>query len=177
MMIQTWRPWILALVVLLGALGCSSKEDTSETLADEPELLDAVRTYLEGTLMSPQHGGDLFCSFEVMKAEETGDTSTLYLWTVCIEYTLEDGKLLKRSAISVPVALTVAGADQGYTFLSLERPIDGIEYGETVRKIFPEDCYPKIFPETRREIERYDARAVGLMEHVDRRARAHFGLE
>ena len=176
-MIQTWRPWILALVVLLGVFGCSPKEDASETLANEPELLDAVRTYLEGNLMSPQHGGDLFCAFEVMKVEEAGDTSTLYLWTVCIEFTLEDGKLLKRSAISVPVALTAVEGDQGYTFPSCQQPIDGIEYGETVRKIFPEDCHPKIFPETRKEIERYDARAVGLMEHAERRARAHFGLE
>ncbi len=157
--------------------GCRETRDPVERVLESPDFIDALREHLEENLASPGFSGEMFCAYEVFGGEPRGDTAVVYLWAECIEYYVEDGELKMGTGISLPLVLSVLPEDTGYSFVACAVPENGEQYAESVRRIFPKEYLGKILPETPQEVERYDARAAGLMHSTEKMARAHYGLD
>jgi hypothetical protein len=67
--------------------------------------------------------------------------------------------------MSLPVALQVKTQDGRARIVGIEVPQDGTQYGASIRRIFPESVWPRIFPHT--EIENARGRALAKQLQVE----------
>lgn len=150
------------------------KKENSKDILDQSTLKEAIHDYLQSNMESPSFGGKVFCAYDLFGSEITDDRIYIYLWTLCMEYYLEDGELKKGTGFSGPVALIALWSEKGYKIIQHKQPTDGEErYYESIKEIFPEKYRINIFP----EVEEYNKRADNLLKQTERQAKMHYNLE
>jgi hypothetical protein len=134
---------------------------------------DTIQQYLESSLESPTAGGKMFCAYELYGAESKRNKKYLYLWATCSEYYLKDALLRQGAAVSIPIALIAEATPDGYLIKAQMKPVDGEDYGASIRRIFPRKYHDAIFAEG----QKYDRRAEALLRETAKKARAYYQLK
>ncbi|MFA5368782.1 MAG: hypothetical protein WC303_02095 [Candidatus Paceibacterota bacterium] len=86
-----------------------------------------------------------FCAIENLDTEK--QLFPLYVWVYCGEYVVENGKLETVSGSSGPAKINYPNELSFYDIkkFSYEAPGSGSQYGDDIRKIFPENVQNRIF--------------------------------
>jgi len=164
-----WHTFILILFLV----ACQSVEVDAIINIEVIDQVENLETYLSANIGISAFGGEVFCAYEPLNAEQ-GEDGRIFLWAMCLEYYLEDGQLTLGSGISVPVALQIRPMDEHYQIITHLLPRDGTFYGQDVRASFPQSTWRQIMPESVDEIKAYNARAERLELDTEEMARVHF---
>jgi len=116
------------LVEQIGVVSPSDRSCDSEAYGMDCRIVK----YLEENIAFTSRGGTPFCSYEQLGPEKEG---VLYLYVLCEELYVRDGKLLTGGGLSGPVRLTRT-ADGG---LAYWMPRDGNAYAVDMQKNFPKE--------------------------------------
>jgi len=86
-----------------------------------------------------------FCSIE--KLDQENDLFPLYVWVYCAEYAVRDGGIKTLSGSSGPAKISYPNELSFYDLsrFSYEAPGDGSQYGEDIKRIFPENLQDMVF--------------------------------
>ncbi|MGC8757373.1 MAG: hypothetical protein ACP5QX_02835 [Caldisericaceae bacterium] len=144
---------LLVLVVLIAGIflwKAPVRVINPENTSNQPELPEgiderSIRDYLQENIVSPAFGGKVFCAYDLFGSETKNDEVHIYLWTLCTEYYLKDGKLTERSGVSMPVVLIAPQTCQGYKITRHKEPMLGSLYAKSIKELFPEKYYNFIF--------------------------------
>lgn len=139
----------------------------------EPESKDFLRRYLENTLESPGFGGKMFCKYELYGKEPKGKRQFFYLWAFCMEYYVKQGHLQEGTGVSMPVVLVAIPSCHGDLIETHFQPVDGEDYGNSIRTLFPKAYHPAIFAEG----DAYNRRADTLQKKARQSARIYYHLD
>jgi len=165
---------IIVILLVLILSGCQShKQESPENILNQPGLKEAIYDYLQSNILSPNFGGKVFCDYELFGTEIKNDRVYIYLWTLCMEYYLEDDGLKEGSGISLPIVLTVLSLGEGYKIIEHKQPADGEGTYPDYKEIFPKKYHKKIFPVA----EEYNRRADCLSKATEEQARIYYDLE
>jgi hypothetical protein len=138
--------WVL---ILLSLMGCQQalKEDNS-ILAEKFNSVPSIREYLSAHVASTGFGGEPYCAYEVLDAEQNDEAIALYLWVVCQEYYLEQQAYRQGTGASLPAALVVHTRNESIQVVGHRVPRDGALYAEDMPVIFSEKFISKVQAET-----------------------------
>ena len=64
------------------------------SIVTELGIQKVVHDYLKETIAISSFGDEVFCSFEVLGSDQKEDRLNLYLWTLCSELYLAEGKII-----------------------------------------------------------------------------------
>ena len=134
---------------------------------------DHMRRYLENTLESPGFGGKMFCTYEFYGKEPQGNKQHLYLWAFCMEYYVKQGVLREGTGISLPVVLVTVPSCHGDLIETHFKPLDGEDYGNSIRSLFPPKYLPAIFAPG----DAYNRRADTLQKKARQNAGIYYHLK
>lgn len=132
-----------------------------------------IRRYLENSLESPGFGGKMFCTYELYGKEPQGDKQQLYLWAFCMEYYIEGGVLQEGTGVSMPVVLVSVPSCHSDLIETHFKPADGEDYGNSIRRLFPQKYLPAIFAPG----DAYNRRADTLQQKARENARIYYHLK
>jgi hypothetical protein len=97
-----------------------------------------IDLYLVQRLAYRTYGGMVFCSHDVLGAEEEEARILGYVWALCQEYYRgRDGSVQKGARASTPVMLILNPNEGSITVMSHQVPREGMQYAEDVRNMFP----------------------------------------
>jgi len=141
-----------------------------------PEGIDegSIRDYLQNNIVSPSFCGKVFCAYDLFGSEIKDNKIYVYLWTLCMEYCLKDGKLIKGSGVSMPVVLIASQIQQGYKITEHKEPMNGSFYAKSIKELFPEKYYKYIFSDN---TEEYNQRADRLLNDTEIQAEIYYNLK
>jgi len=139
----------------------------------EPQSEDFLQRYLENNLESPGFGGKMFCTYELYGKEPKGKRQELYLWAYCMEYYVKQGLLREGTGVSMPVVLVSIPSCHGDLIETHYRPVDGDDYGNSIRKLFPQKFLPAIFAAG----DAYNRRAETLQQKARQNAGIYYHLK
>jgi hypothetical protein len=111
-----------------GEIGTDRTETTINPLYSSP----AIENYLDRRVGSKGFGGTVYCAYDILDSEG----ERFYLWTVCQEYYLKNGKLEAGTGGSFPVALTVRQDGDKIEVRGYQKPRDGSLYSADLKAIF-----------------------------------------
>lgn len=129
--------------------GCtSSASPTGETTVLKNKELDrAVTDFLlsqKDFTWQTEPDSKNFCVFQNLDQEN--ETFPLYIWARCGEFKRVNGELTELSGASVPVKINYPNKLTAYdlTKFTYEIPGSGSAYDDDIKKIFPQDLWPKL---------------------------------
>ncbi len=134
---------------------------------------DHIRRYLENALVSPGFGGKMFCTYELYGKEPQGNRQHLYLWAFCMEYYVKQGMLREGSGVSLPVVLVTIPSCHGDLIETHFKPLDGEDYGNSIRALFPPKYLPAIFAPG----DAYNRRSDTLQKKARQNASIYYHLK
>jgi hypothetical protein len=133
-----------------------------------------VYTYLQNSILPPAFARQVFCAYSLLGSETRNNKIYVYLWALCSEYYLTDGKLTPGTGVSEPITLVATPSQQSYTITEHLEPENGTAYAPSIRKMFPEKYYNEIFSKT----QLYDTViARKLMNSVEQQAKIYYNLK
>ena len=106
--------------------------------------------------------------------EQDGNLIHIYLWALCLEYYRDGQGLQKGTGMSLPVAIELIKAPDGYQFNSYKVPRDGTLYGKDIRAEFPPSTWEEMMPVNQEDVEAYSARAHQLEAETKAEAEKEF---
>lgn len=139
----------------------------------EPQSEDFLQRYLENTLESPGFGGQMFCTYELYGKEPKCKRQFFYLWAFCMEYYVKQGLLCEGAGVSMPVVLVAIHSCHGDLIETHFQPVDGEDYGNSIRTLFPKAYHPAIFAKG----DAYNRRADTLQKKARQNARIYYHQE
>ncbi|HEX8706816.1 MAG TPA: hypothetical protein VF723_01025 [Pyrinomonadaceae bacterium] len=140
---------LLALLALLVGCGGNYYQLTAEQKILAARLKAISGEYLVRKIAHASFGGNVFCAFKVLDIEERGDQVNEYLYAVCQEYSLRDGRLKEGEGLAMPVALSFRKEAGTYRVVEHRTAGDGSRYASDIKRIFPARTHAEIFsPET-----------------------------
>jgi hypothetical protein len=131
--------FFILLSVLSIMLSCGGKQERTQSLTTYDN--DAIEKYLDDKMMNPEFGGKVFSSYEIFKSTD----DKIYLWAYLQEYYKKDNVLTTGTGWSVPTVLSVDNSGDRLKILSHKVPVDGMDYSNDIKSMFPEDIQQKIF--------------------------------
>ena len=166
--------WLALPTLLVGSSGCDRPREAVQTEINGAFNVEHVRVapeslnaYIADHQGFTSLGGQMRCAYAPL-GQEAG---RVFVWAICIELlpSPDRQELVRGSAMSLPVALQVETQDGRPHIVGIEVPQDGDQYGASIRRIFPESEWPRIFPHTETENARGRALAKQLqVEAVER---------
>jgi hypothetical protein len=138
--------WVLTLLSLTGCQ--QALEEDNSILVEKFNSVPSIQEYLSAHVAGTGFGGEPYCAYEVLDAEQNGGAITLYSWVVCQEYYLDQQVYRQGTGASFPAALVVHTRDESIQIVSHRVPRDGALYAEDMPVIFPEKFISKVQSET-----------------------------
>lgn len=134
------RFW-LVLVMLLLCLGVAFCFLTDPIQSKDERL----QVFLETTITNHEmkyihHPGDgIFpvIDYKILAIRKEGNTTTVYLWTLCEEYAMRDGKVVLQSGAWTPSVVTAKRVQDYYTLQEYWQPGEGERYMKDIREKVP----------------------------------------
>ena len=139
-----------------------------------PDYLVPVESYLAEDVGHAYFFGKVFCAYDVLGADVRPDKADVYVWALCGEYYVDKNVLTPGTASSLPVAIHLQMEDGRYVVIDHEVPMDGMEWGASIQRIFPSDAIEKMC-ETNAGC--YNERAERLEEAIEQKAMDYYGLK
>jgi hypothetical protein len=136
--------------------------------------LAPVEEYLVENIGEASFGGEVFCSYDVLEMGVRFNGADVYVWALCGEYYLEDGTLTMGTASSLPVALYMKISTGGYSISGYDIPRDGMEYGSSIRQIFPAGAIEAM---CEGKPDCYNERAIRLENDIEAKAMEYYGMK
>jgi hypothetical protein len=117
----------------------------NESLKNHQE--EAIINYLltqKEVSWQTQENSHRFCSIENLAPQK--ELFPYYIWVYCGEYIIEDGQLKELSGASLPAKINYPNELSFYDLsrFSHEIPLDGADYGASIKEIFPEEVQREI---------------------------------
>lgn len=75
--------------------------------------------------------------YEILGVKKNGKETTVYMWVLYEEYSMENGKLAQASGAHTPTVVTAEKADGNYHLVEYWEPRDGGYYTDDIRAKFP----------------------------------------
>jgi hypothetical protein len=100
-----------------------------------------IEKYLDEKVMQPSFGGKIFSAHQVLMT----DKDKIYIWAYVQEYYKQSGKTELGSGWSVPMVLNIEWKAGLWSITGHETPGDGSQYGDDIRRLFPQELHQKIF--------------------------------
>lgn len=82
-------------------------------------------------------GNACVLDYEVLGVKKNGKQTTVYMWVLYEEYSMENGKLEQASGAHTPTVVTAEKADGNYRLVEYWTPRDGSYYEDDIRAKFP----------------------------------------
>lgn len=120
-------------------ISCGGKQERTQSLTTYDT--DAIEKYLDEKMMNPEFGGKVFSSYEIFKSAD----DKVYLWAYLQEYYKKDKVLTTGTGWSVPAVLSVDNSGGILKAISHKVPMDGMDYSNDIKSMFPEDIQQRIF--------------------------------
>ncbi|MEW6587045.1 MAG: hypothetical protein AB1442_15730 [Nitrospirota bacterium] len=139
-----------------------------------PAYLTPVEAYLTTNIQSAYFGGVVFCAYDLLDAQVQVDNADVYVWALCVEFTLEGEMVAMQSGASLPVALHMQKAGGHYTVISNEVPGNGTDYWPSIQRIFPPQAIENM---CEGNIPCYNERAERLQQAVEEKAEEYYGVK
>jgi hypothetical protein len=168
---------IIILLIIIGAgwLFISDKRRQALYNAEiTPTHIESISDVMIGEALNNSNfanthfGGQVFLAYQKLGEETSGAHATEYVWLVSQEFYVKNGKLLKGSGVSLPLALFY---DNG-NLVAVNAPRDGSNYTKDVQSIFPDSIKQlPIFT----DVARHDEIVSGLEQQVQTKAHSQFG--
>ena len=138
-----------ASVAQSGKDATSSGQETftvPKSIVTELGIEKEVHDYLREKIAISSFGDRTFCSFEVLGDDKTEKNITLYLWTLCSELYVANGKIEEGGGVSEPLVLVLEKDGNGYKVAEHKEPESGAKYAQSAQALFPEKYYPEVLP-------------------------------
>jgi len=148
---------IIVVLIISGAavyLGYNLKKENKPVVTEEAlpvlgnkALDEAVTNFLLSKnefSWKTEEGSTNFCVFQNLYPEK--DIFPIYIWTRCGEFKIVEGKLEELSGMASPVKIDYPNELSYYDIekFSYEKPGDGSLYDKDVKRIFPEEIWPRM---------------------------------
>lgn len=134
--------FLLLLSVLFIFEGCNSTpKDFSNILKITEADEVTIQEYLDAKtndISAPYQGGKMYSAFEILGA----DNNKIYVWMLKSEYLRQTNEL--TNGVSVPIVLCIEAKGDKIKIKNHKCPKDGIEYGKSLRKLFPQNVRNEI---------------------------------
>ncbi|MDQ6770134.1 MAG: hypothetical protein M3Z54_09115 [Gemmatimonadota bacterium] len=163
--------WLALPTLLVGSSGCDRpsaaalRTDINGAFSVEHVRVapDSLNAYIADHQGFTSLGGQMRCAYAPLDQ----DAGRVFVWAICIELlpSPDRQELVRGSAMSLPVALQVETQDDRARIVGIAVPQMGDQYGTSIRRIFPESLWPRIFPHT--EIENARGRALAKQLQVE----------
>jgi len=141
--------------LIISVLTGSRQNEVSSANFGNEQLEKAITGYLltqSSFSWKTRDDSHNFCVIENLKPEN--ELFPLYVWANCGEYVIENGQLITLSGASGPVKINYPNELSFYDVsrFSHEVPGDGSRYTSDIKRIFPEDVWPRVFDFDRKSI-------------------------
>ncbi len=117
-----------------------------QSIVTELGIETVIHQYLKEKISISSFGDETFCSFEVLGHEEDGDSLILYLWTLCSELYVTEGKIKEGGGVSEPLVLILKEKGKSYSVFEHKEPESGSRYTQSAQELFPEEYHEKVLP-------------------------------
>jgi hypothetical protein len=137
------RSFVLLLLSILFVLGgCNSTpEDSSNiikiTQADE-KIIEEYLDKRTNDISTPYGGGKMYSAFNILGT----DDNKIYVWMLKSEYLKQTNEL--TNGVSVPIVIYIETKGDKIEIKNHKCPKDGVEYGKSLRKLFPQNVRDEI---------------------------------
>src|SRR5450830_1239692 len=131
-----------------------------------------VYAYLQNNIIQPVFGGHVFCAYTRFGSEVKDNKTYIYLWALCAEYRLENGKLTEGTGRTGPLVLIATSSQQSNTITEHLEPENGAGYAPSIKKMFPTQYYNEM-SKTQRY---YTVIAADLNSNVEAQAKTYYNL-
>ena len=130
--------WVAATAVALAAVaGVCFLTDPKQSQID-PALERFLHQQIAAHSRSAQTGDNaVTIDARVLEADVSPEKTTLYLWVLYEEYSLEGGALQLEAGAHIPTVITVVPDGAGYALAEYWVPRDGSYYAPDIRAKFP----------------------------------------
>jgi hypothetical protein len=161
----------ILLIILLPA--CAGLHPAAVAGSADPALalMAPVNGYLVKEIGQATSGGKVFCAYDVLGTNVRSEKADVYVWALCAEYYLEGKNLTMGTASSLPVALHLLALGGAYRVASSKIPMDGMEYGTSIQRIFPAKAIQKM---CRENADCYNERAKRLEDSTRQQAAEYY---
>ncbi len=133
----------------------------------DEEIAEVIQLALERRLAYSTYRGERFYSYVLVKPLEKTDDGVIkaYLYVKNHVFYVDHGELKEGGIGNIPVALIMEKKEDGWR-VEVKKPI---EWGSSIREIFPEEVLPLLFHSPPIPYEAID-------ENIIQQAEEHFGL-
>ncbi len=141
---------ILLAVIAITVTAVCLLTDPRTTFDSMDDLSDSLQVFLDTQtaeeFSSGKEGENRLgtAAYHLMRAEQKGSKTTLYLWVLYKEFSMNGGILETWNAFSGPAVVTVHSVDGSYTLLEYWLPRDGNLYRDDIRAKFPVYLWPQV---------------------------------
>ena len=146
------------------------------SIVTELGIQKVVHDYLKETIAISSFGDEVFCSFEVLGSDQKEDRLNLYLWTLCSELYLAEGKIIEGAGVSEPVVIALEKKHGEYMIVEHKEPQSGSLYIQSVQDIFPAEYHEQLVPD-KLSVTEYNDRNKILSHWVNEQGKEFYGLE
>jgi hypothetical protein len=151
--------------------------DSTGNISDKTKLPKGVSgkevyVYLQSNVLQPNLGGKMFCAYSLFGSEVKDNKTYIYLWALCAEYRLENGKLTEGTGRAGPLVLIATSSQQSNTITEHLEPENGTGYAPSIKKMFPTQYYNEM-SKTQRY---YTVIAADLNSNVEAQAKTYYNL-
>lgn len=108
-------------------------------------------------------GNACVLDYEVLGTKKNGKQTTVYMWVLYEEFTMENGKLEQQSGAHTPTVVTAEKTDGNYQLVEYWTPRDGSYYADDIRAKFPWYLWLKAL-DSQRYIDRQKKDCLELAE-------------
>src|SRR5262249_38805513 len=135
---------LLTIITLFA--GCANTRYQMNNMQKElaRSLTGVTDAYLTENIGKTGFTGKTFCTYKTLDIEETRQGVSEYLFAVCQEYHLNDGRLKEGTGISLPIVLFLQKENQIYKVLGHKIPRDGSQNWHDIETLFPARTHDEI---------------------------------
>jgi len=132
----------LVLALMLGGCSCGPFKAAAVS-GEDAGLRSALNEYLAHYTGAAGFGGVVFADYDVVRKDDNAALSRNYIWVVCQEYYVADGKIRRGTEVSVPAEITLARSVNDYRVLEFKMPVRADNPGTVrnaprIQKLSPE---------------------------------------
>ena len=151
-------------------------EDPPQTILTELNTEDIVREYLKNNVALSSFGDEVFCSFEVIGHDMDNAKLNAYLWVLCSELYVSDGKIKEGAEVSEPVLVVCEEDEDGYKIVKHAVPTNGADYAKSIADIFSPEYIKEMVPE-QLGMEKFNERTAKLSAWNHKQAKYLYAIE
>ncbi len=145
---------VLIISAVIVFLGYNFKKENKPIVVEETlpilgnkALDEAVTDFLlskQDFSWKTEEGSTNFCVFQNLYPEK--DLFPIYIWVRCSEFKIVEGELKELSGTALPIKIDYPNELSYYDIekFSYEKPGDGSLYDKDVKRIFPEEIWPRM---------------------------------